>query len=99
MGYMAEEVFPVPIVPVIKRFWYNPFSGIMISSPVERELPIISFRVSLQTGLFWLIGGLDLIWMNCFERKKLDKNAVDTSIVAMYPSLRMPHVGSDSSIL
>ena len=31
-GYIAEEVFPEPIVPVINMFWYNPFSGIKIGS-------------------------------------------------------------------
>ena len=29
-GYNAEEVFPVPIVPVTKIFWNKPFSGIKI---------------------------------------------------------------------
>ena len=42
-GYIAEEVLPEPIVPVIRKFWYKPDSGIEINSFLEFS-PIISDR-------------------------------------------------------
>lgn len=50
-GYIAELVFPVPIVPVIKKFWYNPFSGRYISlfdclsNPIKRLIFLSSFFI------------------------------------------------------
>lgn len=40
---MAELVLPEPIVPVIKKFWYNPDSEIYISLLLLISFPINKF--------------------------------------------------------
>ena len=57
-GYIAEEVFPVPIVPVIKKFWYNPFSEIiiffseLISFPINKFIFLLFFKINLFDLIF-----------------------------------------------
>ena len=45
-GYIAELVLPEPIVPVIKKFWYNPDSGKYIFLFVFSSAPISKFNLS-----------------------------------------------------
>lgn len=51
-GYMAEEVFPVPIVPVINTFWYKPFSGIMTGKDEFLFFPIVSDKLVVVLNEF-----------------------------------------------
>ena len=62
-GYIAEEVLPEPIVPVIKKFWYSPFSGINTFLLFNSSKPINkcnSEREKLFDNEFFL----EILWGN-----------------------------------
>ena len=68
MGTYAEEVLPVPIVPVTKIFWYKLFSGMFIRF-FEELNPMFRFNSLL---LFLAIFVFDFAFLkNIFEKMEL----------------------------
>ena len=69
--------FREPIVPVIKKFWYNPDSGINIFSLFLKSYPInkdnldLSYFIELIFLSFLLFDDVELNNLEIFEYKKL----------------------------
>ena len=75
------------MVPVIKKFWYNPFSGIIISSllffPINKfnlEISLLDFFI-LDFFLDFLIKKLLKIKL---EKIKLEKIYVKIKVILIY---------------
>ena len=64
-GYIADAVFPVPIVPVINIFWKRPFSEIYTFC--ECEFVPINRESSEEYSVSWICGG-ECEWWNFKER-------------------------------
>ena len=67
-GYIALEVLPEPIVPVIKKFWYKPDSGIYILVFLSSSKPINKWREFIKF-LEWFLNFLLLIELEVIVEK------------------------------